>query len=189
MAERSEPLKFSDEELARYKKNFTLFDKQATGAIPADELATVLRACGQNPTEAEIAILVEKVDINKNGLIEFEEFCELMSKTNKDPNEMEDLILKAFQTFDQDNSGTIDKDELLSTLTTMGDKVDEKMVMSMIEAAKSTTKNSPRLCSRIVHDHAQGIETGQHVERHCHFNISVIRRVGELFSDECRAPI
>ena len=43
-----------------------------------------------------------------------------MSKTNKDPNEMEDLILKAFQTFDQDNSGTIDKDELLSTLTTMG---------------------------------------------------------------------
>merc|ERR1712166_456486 len=135
MAERSEPLKFSDEELARYKKNFTLFDKQATGAIPADELATVLRACGQNPTEAEIAILVEKVDINKNGLIEFEEFCELMSKTNKDPNEMEDLILKAFQTFDQDNSGTIDKDELLSTLTTMGDKVDEKMVMSMIEEA------------------------------------------------------
>merc|ERR1712086_682476 len=122
IAERSEPLKFSDEELARYKKNFTLFDKQATGAIPADELATVLRACGQNPTEAEIAILVEKVDINKNGLIEFEEFCELMSKTNKDPNEMEDLILKAFQTFDQDNSGTIDKD-------------DEKMVMSMIEEA------------------------------------------------------
>merc|ERR1719162_832501 len=110
MAERSEPLKFSDEELARYKKNFTLFDKQATGAIPADELATVLRACGQNPTEAEIAILVDKVDLNKNGLIEFEEFCNLMSKTNKEPSEMEELILNAFKTFDTDNSGYLDKE-------------------------------------------------------------------------------
>ena len=81
-------------QLVSLAQNFTLFDKQATGAIPADELATVLRACGQNPTEAEIAILVEKasaatppnhslgtllcrhgsqVVINKNGLIEFEE--------------------------------------------------------------------------------------------------------------------
>merc|ERR1711998_34159 len=135
MADRAEALQFSEEEIAKYKKNFKLFDKQGENKIPVDEMATVLRACGQNPTEAEIAILIEKVDKNKNGFIEFDEFCDLMSKTNKDPKEMEDLILQAFRTFDADNSGFIDKDELLNTLTTMGDKVDEKMVTSMIEEA------------------------------------------------------
>merc|ERR1711918_90884 len=84
MADRAEALQFSEEEIAKYKKNFKLFDKQGENKIPVDEMATVLRACGQNPTEAEIAILIEKVDKNKNGFIEFDEFCDLMSKTNKD---------------------------------------------------------------------------------------------------------
>merc|ERR1712072_726893 len=135
MAERTEPIKFTDEQLAKYKKNFRLFDKAGDGKIPTGEMATVLRACGQNPTEAEIAILIEKVDKDKNNFIDFDEFCDLMSKTNKDPAEMEDLIMAAFKTFDADNSGYIDKDELLNTLTTMGDKVDEKMVTAMIEEA------------------------------------------------------
>merc|ERR1711934_453233 len=113
MAERSDKIEFSEEQIAKYKKNFRLFDKQNTGSIPTGEMATVLRACGQNPTEAEIAILIEKVDKDKSGTIDFEEFCDLMSKTNKDPKEMEKLIMEAFKTFDADQSGFIDKDELL----------------------------------------------------------------------------
>merc|ERR1712072_659097 len=135
MADRAEPLQFTDEEIAKWRKNFKLFDKDSSGKIPVHEMATVLRACGQNPTEAEVAILIEKVDKNKNGFIEFEEFCDLMSKTNKDPEQMKDLIMNAFRTFDADNSGFIDKKELMQTLTTMGDKVDEKMVTAMIEEA------------------------------------------------------
>merc|ERR1712072_42670 len=135
MADRAEPLQFTDEEIAKWRKNFKLFDKDSSGKIPVHEMATVLRACGQNPTEAEVAILIEKVEKKKNGFIEFEEFCDLMSKTNKDPGEMKELILSAFRTFDADNSGFIDRAELLNTLTTMVDKVDESMVTSMIEEA------------------------------------------------------
>merc|ERR1712166_10054 len=135
MSERAEKMVFSDEQLAKFRKNFKLFDKKGLGSIPTEEMGTVLRACGQNPTEAELAILIEKVDKDQSGTIDFEEFCDLMSKTNKDPKEMEDLIMQAFRTFDADNSGYIDKEELLNTLTTMGDKVDEKMVTSMIEEA------------------------------------------------------
>merc|ERR1711959_51594 len=135
MAERTEQLQFTDEQIAKYKKNFRLFDKEQKGKIPTSEMATVLRACGQIPTEAEMTILIQKVDKDGNGFIDFDEFCDLMSKTNKDPAEMEDLIMPAFKTFDADNSGYIDKDELLNTLTTMGDKVDEKMVTAMIEEA------------------------------------------------------
>ena len=40
-----------------YKEAFQLFDKRGTGRVPRDSLGDLLRACGQNPTLAEIADL------------------------------------------------------------------------------------------------------------------------------------
>lgn len=37
-----------------YKEAFSLFDKRGTGRVPRDSLGDLLRACGQNPTLAEI---------------------------------------------------------------------------------------------------------------------------------------
>jgi Ca2+-binding EF-hand superfamily protein len=44
-----------------YKEAFSLFDKRGTGRVPADELGDLLRACGQNPTLAEVAELQKGV--------------------------------------------------------------------------------------------------------------------------------
>jgi len=40
-----------------YKEAFQLFDKRGTGRVHRDSLGDLLRACGQNPTLAEIADL------------------------------------------------------------------------------------------------------------------------------------
>ena len=40
-----------------YKEAFQLFDKRGTGRVSRDSLGDLLRACGQNPTLAEIADL------------------------------------------------------------------------------------------------------------------------------------
>ena len=37
-----------------YKEAFSLFDKRGTGRVSLDSLGDLLRACGQNPTLAEI---------------------------------------------------------------------------------------------------------------------------------------
>jgi hypothetical protein len=37
-----------------YKEAFSLFDKRGTGRVSLDCLGDLLRACGQNPTLAEI---------------------------------------------------------------------------------------------------------------------------------------
>jgi Ca2+-binding EF-hand superfamily protein len=37
-----------------YKEAFSLFDKRGTGRVALDSLGDLLRACGQNPTLAEI---------------------------------------------------------------------------------------------------------------------------------------
>jgi hypothetical protein len=40
-----------------YKEAFALFDKRGTGAVPREVLGDLLRALGQNPTQAEVAEL------------------------------------------------------------------------------------------------------------------------------------
>jgi calmodulin len=44
--------------LSEYKEAFALFDKKGTGAVPRETLGDLLRALGQNPTQAEVADIV-----------------------------------------------------------------------------------------------------------------------------------
>merc|ERR1712205_70161 len=104
-------MEFSEQDKADFRKNFNLFDKKRTGAIPIGDMGTVLRSLGQNPTEAELSALMEEVDKDKSGTIEFEEFVDLMARTNKTHEEM------------------------VETLTTMGDPVDEETINGMIAEA------------------------------------------------------
>merc|ERR1712146_86167 len=134
-AKMSAPMEFTDEQKKEFRKNFNLFDKKRTGSIPIADMGTVLRSLGQNPTEAELAALVEEVDKDKSGTIEFDEFVDLMARTSKSKDQMEEEIKNAFLTFDADNSGYITREELVETLTTMGDPVDEETINGMIAEA------------------------------------------------------
>merc|ERR1719247_563140 len=129
------PIEFTEEDKQGFRRNFNLFDKKRTGAIPIGDMGTVLRSLGQNPTEAELQALMDEVDADKSGTIDFEEFVNMMSRTNKSNEQMEDEIKTAFLTFDADGSGFITKDELIETLTTMGDPVDEETIVGMIQEA------------------------------------------------------
>ena len=43
---------------AEYKEAFALFDKKGTGAVPRETLGDLLRALGQNPTQAEVSEII-----------------------------------------------------------------------------------------------------------------------------------
>jgi len=46
-----------NEASTNYKEAFSLFDRRGSGLVSQDLLGDLLRACGQNPTKAEIADL------------------------------------------------------------------------------------------------------------------------------------
>lgn len=48
-----------------------------------EELATVIRSLDQNPTEEELQDMINEVDADGNGTIEFVEFLNLMAKKMK----------------------------------------------------------------------------------------------------------
>eukprot|EP00249_Psilotum_nudum_P034657 c5400_g1_i1 orf=127-339(+) len=64
----------TQEQIAEFKEIFALFDKDGDGCITTKELGTVMRSLGQNPTEAALQDLINEVDADGNGTIEFVEF-------------------------------------------------------------------------------------------------------------------
>ena len=46
----------------------------------AQELSTVMRSLGQNPTDAEVQDMINEVDVDGSGAVEFPEFCVMMVK-------------------------------------------------------------------------------------------------------------
>ena len=62
-----------------FKKAFVLFDDNGDGTICLDELEDVLRCLGQRPTADNVTEMVMSFDKGKDGTIDFDEFCELMS--------------------------------------------------------------------------------------------------------------
>lgn len=53
------------------------------GTITVKELGTVMRSLGQNPTEAELLSMIQEVDQDGNGTINFDEFRTLMQRKMK----------------------------------------------------------------------------------------------------------
>lgn len=50
------------------------------GTITSTELGTVMRSLGQNPTEAELQDMINDVDADGNGTIDFPEFLTMMAR-------------------------------------------------------------------------------------------------------------
>lgn len=49
----------------------TLSDLQGAGQITTKELGTVMRSLGQNPSESELQDMINEVDADNNGTIDF----------------------------------------------------------------------------------------------------------------------
>eukprot|EP00753_Platysulcus_tardus_P018317 PLAT6820.4.p4 GENE.PLAT6820.4~~PLAT6820.4.p4 ORF type:complete len:150 (-),score=77.49 PLAT6820.4:177-626(-) len=124
----------SEEQIAEFKEAFSLFDKDGDGTITTNELGTVMRSLGQNPTEAELQDMINEVDADGNGTIDFPEFLTMMARKMKD-TDSEEEILEAFKVFDKDGDGYISAAELRHVMTSLGEKLSDEEVDDMIREA------------------------------------------------------
>ncbi|KAH3713721.1 calmodulin-A-like [Dreissena polymorpha] len=124
----------TDEQVSEFKEAFTLFDKDADGTITTRELGTVMRSLGQNPTETELQAMINEVDADGNGTIDFPEFLTMMAKKMKDCDSEEE-IREAFRVFDKDGNGQISASELRHVMTKIGEKLTDEEVDEMIKEA------------------------------------------------------
>ncbi|KAH9738635.1 calmodulin-7 [Citrus sinensis] len=114
----------TDDQISEFKEAFSLFDKDGDGCITTKELGTVMRSLGQNPTEAELQDMINEVDADGNGTIDFPEFLNLMEE-----------LKEAFRVFDKDQNGFISAAELRHVMTNLGEKLTDEEVDEMIREA------------------------------------------------------
>lgn len=129
-----------DEDLETLRETFNLFDKNGNGSICKEELGTLLRAVGENPTQKEIDFFIKTCDKNKNDQIEFEDFRHLMTIIHRDSVRKEDeekTLMRAFKLFDKDNNGTIERAELERITTQLGEKLTDEELEQMFKLVDS----------------------------------------------------
>jgi calmodulin len=185
LSHRPFPSDFTEEQVAEFKEAFSLFDKDADGVITTKELGVVMRALGQNPTETELQVLfhvllllsplsptfvclgvfrsqdmINEVDVDQSGTIDFTEFLNMMARKMKDTDRSVVLLLlsrlsphlsirpplfasvcsdeeirEAFKVFDKDGNGFISSAELRHVMLNLGEKLTEEEVDEMIREA------------------------------------------------------
>jgi len=115
----------TEEQVAEFRTAFSLFDKDGDGTITAKELGIVMRSLGQNPTEPELNDMMDEVDTDGNGFIDFHEFLVLMAKKMKE-SESDQELFEVFLAFDKDGDQLVSREELRRAIERVGEYISEE---------------------------------------------------------------
>lgn len=98
----------SPEDIKELKANFQALDKNGDGSITFEELKQGL---GHKENSKTLLQLLKAADLDNSGSIDYTEF--LAATLDAQVFMRDDYLQTAFNIFDKDGSGKIDKDEIL----------------------------------------------------------------------------
>ena len=124
-----------EEQLKEYKEAFDLFDRDQTGLIGPNEIYSLLKNFGNPTPKKEIDKLMADFDNDGDGKLSFDEFVTFLHQSYVTLDEME-AVIRAFKTFDRDNSGEIDLNEFKFILEKLGHKLPDDVVKLIFYESK-----------------------------------------------------
>ncbi|XP_039591274.1 troponin C, skeletal muscle-like [Polypterus senegalus] len=115
----------SEEMIAEFKAAFDMFDSDGGGDISTKELGTVMKMLGQTPSREELDAIIEEVDEDGSGTIDFEEFLVMMVRQMKEDQagKSEEELAEFFRILDRNADGYIDREEFAELIRSGGEAV------------------------------------------------------------------
>jgi len=123
--------KISEDVLSDYRDCFSLFDKTGDNKIAYYEVGECLRASGLNPTNADVAKVLNhpSQDEMNSKLVSFEEFIPMLSQVQRQAVKTStSAMADGLKVFDNEGNGTVSAYELRHVLTSLGEKLSEEEV-------------------------------------------------------------
>ena len=123
------------EQIEDFRRTFDLVDKDQSGSITTDELKIVMVSLGQNPLDSELQDMVNEVDTDGNGTIDFDEFLSLMDRKMRGEvreSDMEEEYVEAFKIFDLNGDGLISKTDLMTVFKILDEEANEEEIEEVI---------------------------------------------------------
>ena len=145
----------SKEEYQFYLEAFKLFDKDNSGSIDREELSQVMIQIGLAATGEQLELMINNIDFNLTGQVDFDEFLAVMEATQKskrkraemvlgqsektttesfmdfDPNS-DESIAESFRVMDLNGDGVIDVNDLRRVMIGLQMDVDPEKILEMV---------------------------------------------------------
>jgi len=139
--------KYNYDTLSEYfGRLFTLADTNGDGVLELAEVTTLMQLSGFKFDTSTVAQVVEKADINHDGLIDYNEFVPMMLDLLDIPQErfnyqkydrktLEEYFYRLFRLADTNNDGVLELGEVTSLLQLSGFKFDPGTITTILEQA------------------------------------------------------
>lgn len=106
-----EPMKFSEEQLAEFKKQFDEIDKDHNSLLDIEEVKEFLsKQEGGQPEFADF--IMSLCDTDNDGLISFDDYLEFCRTSEESKQDQRNFIEALFKKLDTDNNGFLENDEI-----------------------------------------------------------------------------
>ena len=120
----------SVEEVAGIKEGFHVMDTENNGKINMEELRVGLIKLGHQIPDADVQILMEAGDVDKDGYLDYGEFVAISIHLRKISHD--EHLHRAFQFFDKNESGFIELEELRNALADEIDHNSEEVITAIM---------------------------------------------------------
>merc|ERR1711994_199248 len=105
------------------------------GAIPADNVGNILSMMGLKVKPNALQSIIEEIDEDGSGLLEFGEFCQLAAKFlgEEDEEGLKKELKEAFRIYDKEGNGFISTNTLKEILKELDNKLTDDDLENIIE--------------------------------------------------------
>uniref|UniRef100_A0A672K127 Myosin light chain 3, skeletal muscle isoform-like n=1 Tax=Sinocyclocheilus grahami TaxID=75366 RepID=A0A672K127_SINGR len=113
---------WSTEAVGYFKESFGLFDRVGDSKVAFNQVADIMRALGQNPTNKDVKKILgnPSADDMANKRLDFEGFLTMLKTVDGIQKGSYDDYVEGLRVFDKEGNGTVMGAELRIVLGTLG---------------------------------------------------------------------
>merc|ERR1711964_590610 len=134
----SKMTEFSADQIEDFKEAFGLFDRVGDSQVAYNQVADIMRALGQNPTNKDVVKILGNptADDMANKRLNFDAFLPMLKQVDALPKGSYDGYVEGLRVFDKEGNGTVMGAELRIVLATLGEKLTVEEVEIIFEGAE-----------------------------------------------------